>query len=396
METLGGALSDEEGAIPTKAHRGSRTSRGRRGEAASQMPLISSASGRSGERLEVPTEIGRTGRAWNTLHTRVATARRIAEVPDIAGEAWTVVLGLGFEARCLESARRLFDGVGQVERTVMVSYPVEGFAKDIEATASVHSQELRRVEYGMLCEETLDLGRGPVVIDVTGLAKPGIFHAIRGALCSGQKCVVVHTHAATHYPRDQDIAEVFATVEGDETFELLERAGKIWSGERMPYSFVPLLDVDVDDSRRCLLCAAASAKHERLLSLMDEREYDAVDVVVPQGNSSRARLAQLAADVAVRGIELSRISSLDSNDLPGALKFLTERFRTYYLDGGFGIELALTGSKMHAVACSVAASTFKLAQVWYVAPESFDPERFTQGVGDTRWYEVTPAGEGGQ
>ena len=390
MATLGGPLRGERGPARETPHRRGDASKGRV-RPASQMRLIPSG----GDAVSIASTEGtggdRTERGWNTLRGRVPTARRIEDVGEVSGMGRTVVLGLGFEARCLESTRRLFGALGRVERTVMVSYPEKGFANEVEEIADAYSGNLVTVEYGHLGSAALDLGLGPVVIDVTGLAKPGIFHAIRGALFSGQRCVVVHTHAGVHYPRDEDIADVFAAVEGGEAFELLERAGKIWSGERTPYSFVPLLDADVDDSRRCLLCAAASAKHERLLSLMDERDYDAVDVVVPQGDNGRAMLARLAADVAVRDIELSRISSLDSNDLPGALGFLAERFRTYYLDGGFGIELGLTGSKMHAVACAVAAVAFKLAQVWYVSPESFDRERFTQGVGETRWYQVTPA-----
>ena len=390
METLGGPLREEERTLADDP--GGVNGRGEQRPTVSQMPLIAPTEGNRVEGAEVVGATERSGRAWRTLGERVPTVTGGGDHVGLADGARTVVLGLGFEARCLESARRLFESVDRVEQTVMVSYPEKGFAEEVEAIAREHSDEVRPVEYSVLGQQGLDLGGGPVVVDVTGLVKPAIFRAIRSALATGRRCVVVHTHAESHYPKDEDIAEVFAEVGGDQTFELLERAGKIWSGERTPYSFVPLLDVDADDSRRCLLCAAASAKHERLLSLMDERDYDAVDVVVPHGDNSRARLAQLAADVAVRDVELSRISKLDSNDLPGALEFLMERFRTYYLDGGFGIELGLTGSKMHTVACAVAASVFKIAQVWYVAPRSFDAERFTEGVGDTRWYEVIPAG----
>ncbi len=68
---------------------------------------------------------------------------------------------------------------------------------------------------------------------------------------------------------------------------------------------------------------------------------------------------------------------------------LGTQFGINYAERGFDIELALTGSKMHAVACAAACSVFKVAQCWYVRPESFDTERFTIGVGETDLFQIT-------
>jgi len=327
---------------------------------------------------------------WATLEARFPTARVAISHSEVVSQGVrTAILGLGFEERCLASATRLFSVLGSgLEEAVLVRYPEKGYSEEIEAIARRHAARVHIIDYDMVT-----MGRhydlhGPIAVDVTGLAKPALFRVIRDGLMAGQRVVIAHTQAEEHYPLDSEVAAVFPGGDSGDVFDVLERAGKIWSGEMTPYSFVPLLVSDLDDSRPRLLCAAASAKHERLFALMEERPYDAVDIVVPESDSHRANLARLAADVATRGFEASQISRLDSNDLPGTLTYLSERFRAYYLDGGFGIEFGLTGSKMHAVACAVASSSVKVAQVWYVSPAEFDPERFTRGVGVTRWYVI--------
>ncbi|MFH1466067.1 MAG: hypothetical protein ABIO70_16910 [Pseudomonadota bacterium] len=329
-------------------------------------------------------------RAWSTLHRRAPRASAIQSPKELqALGVKAVVLGLGFEARTLTSAERLLAACGPVEKAVLVEYDQPGHGPEITALAHGVAKEVEVVRYRDIARlKGLDLPAGPVAVDVTGLAKPVLFHAVRGALSRDGRVVVAHTRAEQHYPLDEDIARVFGSDRTTEVFAILEEAGKIWSGEQTPYSFLPLLVSDLDDARPSLLCAAASAKHERLLSLLDERHVDAVDIVVPDSDSYRAKLARLAADVAVRGVEASHVSRIDSDDLPRMLSFFAERFAGYYLDAGFGLEFGLTGSKMHAVACAAASTSFKIGQVWYVSPAGFDPDRFTHGVTDSHWFIV--------
>jgi hypothetical protein len=335
--------------------------------------------------------------AWTSVESRVPRATSLLPDGRLAVAPAALVLGLGFEDRCLASAQRVLElACPSATAAVLVRYDQVGHGEEIERMVRARVSDVQVVEYRAVAEGVpLRLPPGPVLIDVTGLAKPVIFRLVREALMRDEKVIVVHTHAEIHFPLDSDVAGIFADGDAVGAFEILERAGRIWSGEQGPYSFVPLLVSDVDDSRPNLLCAAASAKHERLLSLMDSRQYDAVDVVAPERGTSRSRLARLGADVATRGIEASVVSEIDSDDLSRMLSFLTDRFRTYYLDAGFGIEFGLTGSKMHAVACAVASTTFKIAQAWYVSPTAFDPERFTRGVGETRWFAVERSGDPG-
>lgn len=324
---------------------------------------------------------------WKTLSERLPIIREISALssePEFS--AVGAMLGLGFEERCLASTQSLLKAMGKLEQIVLIEYREKGFSQEIRELAADHSENISEMHFDQLKSGVAKLPRGPIVVDVTGLAKPVLFQVIRRALLRDGQVLVAHTQAKEYYPLDRDVAKVVGPDRSDDVFEVLERASEILSGERKPYSFIPLLVSDLDDSRPCLLCAAASPKHERLLSLMEERSYEAVDIIAPDSESYRARLARLAADVATRGIESSKISRLDSNDPKAMLAFLAKRFRSYYLNAGFGIELGLTGSKMHAVACAAASTAFKLGQVWYVAPQSFDQERFTKGVGQTRYF----------
>jgi hypothetical protein len=78
------------------------------------------------------------------------------------------------------------------------------------------------------------------------------------------------------------------------------------------------------------------------------------------------------------------------------LQFIAEHYQRYYVHGNFDFELGLTGSKLHAVACAAASSALRFAQCWYVRPADFDIDRFTHGVGGSRYFllESATAGKG--
>ena len=250
-----------------------------------------------------------------------------------------------------------------------------------------------RASYDSLPESLAPFATGQVIVDVTGLVKTALFQSILNALQTRGEVIVCHSSAEEHYPLNEEIEPFLDAEMNGEPYSVLEAAGTIWSGEQRPYQFEKLLTSDSDESRRRLLSAAASPKHERLLSLLDERSFDHVDVITPQASSPRNRLANLAADVATRGLESSKVVSIDTDDLKGQLDFIVERFAGFYVNAGFDVELAMTGSKMHAVACAVACARFKISQCWYVRPDSFDPNRFSIGVGDTRFFRIDASRE---
>ncbi len=305
------------------------------------------------------------------------------ELPEL-GIA-TIALGRGFEERTLASTQRLSE-VLRPDHGILVSYPLEGHGTEVEEVARGATDDLRLVEYRDAVAGGLPFPPGIALVDVTGLAKPMIFDAVRRLLQRDGRVIVAHTAAAVHYPLNDDIARVLDAHEKGDAYALLDELSGVLTGEARPYTFDKLLNTDADDGRRRLLCAAASPKHERLMSLIDERDYDRVDIVVPSSDTPRARLARLAAEVATKNFHSSSTIQLPSDDLPGTLDFIADHYQRYYAHGNFDFELGLTGSKLHAVACAAACSALRFSQCWYVRPATFDVERFTQGVADSRYF----------
>ena len=320
-----------------------------------------------------------------SLLKRIPKAREIRgkDVSKIRTE--TVILGLGFESRALASAERVLE-LTKPEKAILIRYPEVGCGEEIEKLARKHAKDILELDYLESISSDIELPHGTVLVDVTGLVKPVLFKSILNSLQKTHRVTIAHTEAEQHYPLNEDIQPIIEAAKNDNGYSMLEAAGKIWAGENKPYSFDKLIISDADESRRRLLCAAASPKHERLLSLLEERAFDQIDIIAPSDDTPRSRLAMLAADVAIKGMSGAQIESIDSDDLEKMLQFIANRFIDYYISSGFTVELALTGSKMHAVACAAACTAFKVAQCWYVRPASYDPKRFTIGVGDTRYF----------
>ncbi|MFO0818005.1 MAG: hypothetical protein U1A77_08700 [Pirellulales bacterium] len=299
----------------------------------------------------------------------------------------TVVLGLGFEERTLESARRIRHAV-QPKNVILVRYPELGKSDEIRKSLwpALNQSEL---DYQDTIVAGVDVPHGNTLVDITGLAKPVIFHTVRNALRRNGRVWVCRTRAASYYPLDEDIAAVLDAEVTLNSGQLLESLSKVLTGENRPYSIDSLLLSDSDESRRRVLCTFSSPKHERLLTLLDERSYEAILVMTHQDGSPRAKMAGIAADLAARNYSGTVVESFSSDDLQGVLSYITRNYQDWYVDQGFNFEFGLTGSKLQAVACAAASAAFKISQCWYVRPAAFDPQRFTKGVGATTVFELS-------
>ena len=322
-----------------------------------------------------------------SLLERIPKAREVRDADVSNTRIETVLLGLGFESRALASSERVLQ-LTRPEKAILVRYPELGYGEAMRKLAKEYARDTLELDYLETLSSDIELPHGAVLVDVTGLVKPVLFKSILKSLQQMHRVTIAHTEAEQHYPLNEDIQLIIEAAEKDNGYGMLEAAGKIWAGENRPYSFDKLIVSDADESRRRLLCAAASPKHERLLSLLEERAFDQIDIVVPSDDTPRSRLAALAADVAIKGISGAHIRSVDSDDLEAMLQVIGDRVMDYYISSGYNVELGLTGSKMHAVACAAACTAFKVAQCWYVRPASYDPERFTIGVGDTRYFTI--------
>jgi hypothetical protein len=299
----------------------------------------------------------------------------------------TIVLGLGFEARTLASAKRILSII-KPQRAICFKHKEQGRSGEILKLVKKYV----KTSYVMTSEEFLQSTeaqlRGKVMVDVTGLSKAMLFHSVRNAALNNGRVLVCHTKAQEYYPLDDDIAEVLkARSEGD-YYVLLEAMSKILTGEKKPYSLDPLLSSDADNTRRRLLFAFASAKHERLLWLLDNRDYDNVQLVTQNTKSSRGKLAHLSAEFAAQNYQNTELLELRTDDLTGAIQEIMKSYHYWYVDKGFNYEIGLTGSKLQAVASAIVSAIFKFSQCWYVRPQEFDSKRFTKGVGETRYFEI--------
>ncbi len=134
----------------------------------------------------------------------------------------------------------------------------------------------------------------------------------------------------------------------------------IVTGEIGPYRCIPLLDADADETRRNVLVAFASPKHERLLSLIDSRVIDRLEVVAPAGTTARNHVAKHIAEIAATDNASADVTLINSDDLETTTTSLLNGFGHWYVRQGFNFEIGLTGSKMEAVAAAAISSVCKV------------------------------------
>ena len=325
----------------------------------------------------------------NFLAAKMPTIRhlRINSISDISLD-W-IVTGLGFEERSLESIHRLCNAT-KPRNALTVGYREPGRGAEIMSILEQSVGKCVTEDYeGIVARGLPSNLDGNVMVDITGLAKPVIFHAVRDQLRRNRRVWVWHTEAKSYYPLDVDLEGIVRAENDCDLHILLEELAEVLMGETGPYISNKLLPSDYDNTRQRVLCAFSSPKHERLFSLLDCREYDRIEIIAANVSTPRSKVAQIAAEITARNNTNSNITNIDSNDFEGVLKFITERYKLWYIDRGLNFEFGLTGSKIQAVACAVASAAFKVSQCWYLRPQQFDPERFTTGVDKSHCYEIS-------
>ena len=305
-----------------------------------------------------------------------------------------IVGGLGIEERCEESLKRLLEK-SRSRGAVLVQFPLKGRADTIQALFND-----RRIPTNVVSSEAAFGWEVPpsvkdVVVDISGLAKPAIFHFCMRILEQRKSVYVCHTQALEYYPSDQDLAPVLKAHSEDDVAQLLEGVADVFKGEDKPYKRIALLEERQDDSRPRALIAFAAAKHERLLTLIDARYYDYVGIAFSSAKTGRGRISEMAARFAVRNVNGAACYPVSSTDLRENVEFLARLYSELYHQSGYNVEIGLTGSKVCGLAAAILAARWKIAQAWYVKPDRFSVERFTAGVGTTRLYRVSIQDEEG-
>lgn len=305
-----------------------------------------------------------------------------------------ILTGLGFEDRALESNRLLAQN-SRSEKVYGVRYSLAGHSKKILRHWKEAKRVIQEIEYdkALLSLPKID---GLALIDVSGLSKPLIFQAVHRELIDKGRVLVCHVSAEHHYPLQDDLQKLFEAEKSDDPLRFLEGLSHVLKGETGPYKDVRLLDEQVDPSRNRALLAFASAKHERLFSLLDKREFDYIEVIAPVGDEPRSKVAQYAAEFLCQNYQNANVNRVDTSDLFALVKYLDEQFLDVYGIGGANLEIGLTGSKMQAVASAILSARRKVAQAWYLSPQRFDEKRFSKGVGATRIFDISVPQEKGR
>ena len=298
-----------------------------------------------------------------------------------------IVLGLGFEDRSFASTKRILEHI-KPKNAILIEYNLPGKSDEIERIVRDKVENVQRLKYDEVLKHGLDVPDSPVLVDVSALAKPALFYAVRNALLKQGKAWICHTLAESYYPLNTDIEKVIAADKNRNQYQLLEALSQIFTGEKGPYSINGLIESDADESRRKILCTFASAKHQRLLTLLDMRDYDRIEILVPPKGTPRSEIAYIAAEIAGWNFRASGTNEIHTNDLRGTVDLLMSQYKKWYVDMGYNLEFGLTGSKMQAVACAAISVVCKVAHCWYVSPKEFDSKRFTKGIGESRYFEI--------
>jgi|GEM_PF-1157169 len=303
-------------------------------------------------------------------------------------EIGVVISGAGIEERSEASLQRILNA-SHPREVHLVQYPMIGRTASICEVISTYGITPDFIDSKDSGNWEPPLDDGELLIDLSGLAKPEIFHFCRKALVRKRSLLVCHTEAESYFPSDSDIEPILSAHSEDDIAKLLEKMAEVFNGESKPYRQVGLIDERQDDSRPRSLISFASAKHERLLSLLDGRYYDYVGIGYSSADTLRGKISEMAARFAVRNLNGAACFPVSPTSLEGNIDFLVGLYSELYYRSGYNVEIGLTGSKMCGLASAVLAARWKIAQAWYVKPDGFSSERFTTGVGPSQIIRIS-------
>lgn len=299
----------------------------------------------------------------------------------------SICIGLGFEKRTLESIKYILKH-SNPKTALCYRFPKVG-----------HSSEILRIfrERNIKIVESKDENefirlftsqKNRRILDISGLPTSINFQCIRQSILDSGEASLVYSSPKSEYPSDEDIQKVFDADEKRDTYSAIEAFRNIVSGDAGPYLLSNLFSGQNDPAKERALCAFSSAKHERLFTLLDEREFDRLSVALINDPSPRSRLAALAAEVAQKNYRNVDIENMTNETFEETVNWLLNRYQIYYIEDGLNFEIALTGSKIQTAAAAAVSCITRPGNVWYVRPSGFDSARFTKGYKGSRVYSI--------
>lgn len=297
-----------------------------------------------------------------------------------------IIIGLGFEDATLESAKKL----SQLKKCnlILIEFDEPGKGDQILDLFNSSDFESIHIIHHLEFSKTIENINGLTLIDISGLPKSIIFDSIRKSLVSNKQLFVSYSIPKIDYPLDDEIQEVFNNNVDKDDSDLLTDISSLIKGEQGPYTLMNLLPHYTNISEPRVLFGYAPIKHERLYTLLDQREFEKINIVVPTGDSYRARLAKISAEFSLRKYFNAVIHYVEDNNIEESLNVLARDYYTYFILNNFPFEVGLTGSKIQTVSAAIFSSVFKVSQCWYLAPTKWDQFRFSNGYSETKFYHI--------
>ena len=175
---------------------------------------------------------------------------------------------------------------------------------------------------------------GNCLLDITGLSKPLIFLIAEKILSSNKKLVVAYTAAKEYYPLEKTIKDKYEkTKEMPRYKRFSEIMNGLLVGEKPEYNILPLLKTaDCYSTRPSTLFGFVVSKNQRILTLLENRDYAWTELFVSSGESYRSQLAQMAADIAMSNYGNIETVLTDQKNPKEILKQLLDKYYALYVN----------------------------------------------------------------
>lgn len=296
------------------------------------------------------------------------------------------IAALGFEERAVESIKTMLKL--NIKKLLLVRYEEEGESEQIISLVKKSNIHYEIIPFEQV-KTSFDSPVGNIICDITGMSKSLIFNTVRNALKNTNKVYINHLKAEKYYPLNEEIEEQMNKLTEEDSYNKLEIiTEKVIKGEQGPYEIYDLLFSDTDESKRNVLLGFTNSKYERLFKLLEDRAFDRIQLLNPDDESIRNKVATIASEIITKSNINSELHLVNSDDLEKTLHILTKEYQRFYIDQNYNFEIALTGSKRQTVACAAISASFKVSHCWYVKPRKWDTESFSQGIGEMTFFKL--------
>ena len=336
---------------------------------------------------EITTDISKAKDKVKIVNEKRPSCREISYEHLSEEKFDLLVSALGFEERTLESFKKLIKL--NISKILLIRYDDIGKSKEMIDLVKSSNIDYTIVDYESV-KTSIDIPNGKILCDITGMSKSIIFNIIRNTLKTNGYLWFSHTYAKQYYPLNDEVEFALNKYNNEDGFNMLDLITKnVNKGEDGPYEVYDLLFSDTDESKRNILIGISSPKYEKLFKVLEYRTVDKICIITPDSNTPRARLANLASEMVLKTFPNSHIARFDSNEIDRIINFLTEQYQKYFIDQNFNFEIALSGSKKNTVACAAISAAFKISHCWYLKPQKWNVENFSNGVESSTYFHLS-------